>query len=257
MDSDDEEVPPEGITPEWLFRQAIKARRLIYKPEDIVSCVPIGNTSECVHTNVYHDEREGDTVCVDCGLVVAENALSKREYLVATHTTKHKSVYRRIHHFNERINQWMCQDPPVPNELIAQIKPELLANLPVNKTKIRAVLHKYSGVKYIERWLQIYCRVTGHVVPTPGYMVREAMKQMFILHEAAFEACKPPGRKCIINYNLLFVRMLQLLNLSEHYKYFPMLKSKAKVRHLDGVWQNMCKQMGVAYLPLPSCKTLR
>ena len=68
-----------------------------------------------------------------------------------------------------------------------------------------------------------------------------------------------PGEnwKCIINYNFLFVRMLQCLNMSEHYKWFPMLKSKAKVRALDEIWKGMCKSMGVEYVPLPSFKSLR
>ena len=84
-----------------------------------------------------------------------------------------------------------------------------------------------------------------------------AMKEMFLLWEQAFNANRPATRKCIINYNFLFVRMLQCLNMSEHYKWFPMLKSKAKVRALDEIWKGMCLSMGVEYLPLPSFKSLR
>jgi hypothetical protein len=88
-----------------------------------------------------------------------------------------------------------------------------------------------------------------------------AMKEMFLLWEQAFMSNKPTTRKCIINYNFifvdLFVRMLQCLNMTEHYKWFPMLKSKAKVRVLDGIWKDMCKSMGVEYLPLPSFRSLR
>lgn len=260
MEDEYELIDPALVTPEWLFKEARRARELLEnqtKSLDIKYVAPMVRDGDCSHQHQYTDEKQGDTVCTDCGLVMTSFIFHVNEYNGETHWFKQKSVYKRIHHFNERINQWMCNDPPVPQELVDAITPELLANPPVNKTKIRHALHKHNGVKYIERWLQIYCRVTGHVVPTVSACHREAMKEMFILWEASFRAVRPETRKCIINYNLIFVRMLQLLNLPEHYKYFPMLKSKLKVKALDEIWKNMCRQLGLKYMPLPPMKSLR
>ena len=220
------------------------------------SILPTTRLETCIHSP-YEDLTNGDVVCTKCGLVIADKVFTPLEYISATHSYHRKSIYRRAHHFNERIYQWTCRDPPVDRMILSLVTKELQTDLPVNKTKSRMALRKHGGVKYIERWIQIYVHVTGCDAPTPSSMQVAAMKEMFLLWEQAFMANKPATRKCIINYNFIFVRMLQCLNMPEHYRWFPMLKSKAKVRALDGIWKDMCKSMGVEYLPVPSFKSLR
>ena len=218
--------------------------------------IPNTRLEVCVHTP-YEDVTNGDVVCTKCGLVIADKVFTPLEFTGVTHTFHRKSVYRRAHHFNERIYQWTCRDPPVDRMILSLVTNELKNDVPINKTKIRMALRKHGGVKFIERWIQIYVHVTGVEAPAPSSMQIAAMKEMFLLWEQAFNANKPATRKCIINYNFLFVRMLQTLNMGEHYKWFPMLKSKAKVRALDDIWKGMCKSMGIDYVPLPSFKSLR
>jgi hypothetical protein len=210
----------------------------------------------CIHCP-YEDILNGDIVCTRCGLVISDKVYTPLEYTGSTHTYTRRSVYKRAHHFNERIYQWCCRDPPVDRVILGLVTRDLEGDLPITKAKIRASLRKHNGVKYIERWIQIYVHITKCETPTPSSMQVAAMKEMFLLWEQAFNANRPATRKCIINYNFLFVRMLQCLNMSEHYKWFPMLKSKAKVRALDEIWKGMCKSMGVEYVPLPSFKSLR
>jgi hypothetical protein len=218
--------------------------------------IPATKLETCVHSP-YEDTLNGDIVCTKCGLVIADKVYTPLEYTGATHTYTRKSIYKRAHHFNERIYQWTCRDPAVDPTILVLVKDELQNDLPITKTKIRLALRKHGGVKYIERWIQIYVHITNCEAPTPSSMQIAAMKEMFLLWEQAFMSNKPTTRKCIINYNFIFVRMLQCLNMTEHYKWFPMLKSKAKVRVLDGIWKDMCKSMGVEYLPLPSFRSLR
>ena len=220
------------------------------------SIIPETKLEVCIHTP-FEDVANGDVVCTKCGLVIADKVFTALEYTGATHTYYRKSVYRRAHHFNERVYQWTCRDPPVDKMILFLVTNELKDQHPITKTKIRMALRKHGGVRYIERWIQIYVHVTGTEAPSPSSMQVAAMKEMFLLWEQAFMANKPATRKCIINYNFLFVRMLQCLNMSEHYKWFPMLKSKAKVRALDEIWKGMCASMGVEYMPLPSFKSLR
>ena len=220
------------------------------------SIIPETRLEVCIHTP-YEDVTNGDVVCTKCGLVICDKVYTILEFTGATHTYVRKSVYRRAHHFNERIYQWTCRDPPVDKEILSLVTSDLKGDLPITKTKIRMALRKHGGVKYIERWIQIYVHVTKCESPTPSSIQVAAMKEMFLLWEQAFNANKPATRKCIINYNFLFVRMLQTLNMTEHYKWFPMLKSKAKVRTLDEIWKGMCKSMGLPHLPIPSFKSLR
>ena len=217
---------------------------------------PIPSSSGCPHSTVWEDEVEASIVCVLCGLVMVEKMVSKNEFLATTMSVTRKSIYRRSHHFNERIYQWTCRDPAVPRPILESVRAALAGEV-VTKTRIRRALHQCNGVRFIERWIQIYCEVTGVPPPCPTSMEISAMKEMFVFYEQAFNANRPAGRKCIINYNFIFVRMLQTLRMESHYRFFPMLKSKAKVRALDAIWASMCRSMGVAYVPLPTVRSLR
>jgi hypothetical protein len=246
-------------TLEELFEQARQARELMQSDSSAYTLKVLDtHWGGCEHPRTWTDEKEGDIVCVMCGLVLSEKIISNKEYYGDVYNITKKSFYKRIHHFNERIQQWQCAEPPVPSEVVAQVKDIVSSmNGPINKTKIRAALRTIKMPKYIERWLQIYCRITDHRVPVIPPQAVDAMREMFILWEAAFRAVRPEGRTCIINYNYLFTRMLQFLHMPEHYKYFPTLKSRSKVKVLDEIWGHMCRQLGTPFVPLPACKTLR
>ena len=77
----------------------------------------------------------------------------------------------------------------------------------------------------------------------------EIMKRMFIGIEIAFNKCKPANRKCMVHYNFIFVRILQILGKPEFFKYFPLLKSKTKVKIIDDVWKRICECMGLDVPP--------
>ncbi len=243
---------------EWLFDQARQARELLQSRSSVLTLQVYDRPGTCPHDRQWTDEVAGDVVCVQCGLVLAEGIISRKEFYGDAMTIHRKSVYKRIHYFNERIQQWQCSEPVVPPEVIKKVA-ELIekTNGPLTKTKIRTALRAIKESKYNERWLQIYCNLTGHRVPTLPPQATEALRAMFILWESAFRAVRPESRTCMINYNYLFTRGLQYLHLPEHFKYFPTLKSRSKVRVLDEIWGHMCKQLGIEFRPLPTCKTLR
>ena len=127
----------------------------------------------------------------------------------------------------------------------------------VTKTAIRAVLREIHARKYIENWIEIYCKITNTPYPAPDTYKLECMKELFSQYEVAFMKLKPEYRKAMLNYNYVFVRLLQTVNMPEHFKWFPPLKSRVKLRVLDAVYDSMCGYLGTTRIPLPVGKTLR
>jgi hypothetical protein len=105
--------------------------------------------------------------------------------------------------------------------------------------------------------VSIWCELTGEKPPVLNGDEVQRMRSLFVLVERAFMVHKPDNRKAMIHYNFVFVRMLQILNLPHLYRFFPQLKSKSKFRHIDAVWECMCKWLNVPYLPFPHVKGLR
>ena len=111
--------------------------------------------------------------------------------------------------------------------------------------------------KYIQKWVTIQCQLTKSQPPNPDCDVVEMVRKLFMFVEVAFNIHKPPNRKSMIHYNFVFVRIFQFLNKPNYHRYFPLLKSKAKVRALDATWKKMTDHLGWKYLPLPSSKAFK
>ena len=167
------------------------------------------------------------------------------------------SSYKRTHYFNEKVNQWSCRDTSLNVMDLNEIRDYLPASGIVSKKTIRSALRLMGRAKVGEEWIYIQCKLTGTTPPEVDSFLIETMKRMFIGIEIAFDKCKPANRKCMVHYNYIFVRILQILNKPEYFKYFPLLKSKTKVRAIDDVWKNICRCMDLTYLPLPTPKMFK
>jgi hypothetical protein len=211
--------------------------------------------SECDHDHTISDFQEGYIVCMSCGRVVDSCKMDHPWQWRDGCSAVPKSVYKRKHHFAERIAQWMCDDRIVPNEVIDTIRRDMTP--PLNKSKIRAILRKNQWQKYIENWIQLYCRTLSEPFPMVDKDILEEMKTQFMFIEVAFIKTRPTERKSMLNYNYLFLRLLQYHGLKEHYKWFPALKSRVKVKFLDGVWKDICNFNNFPYQPLPTSRLLR
>jgi hypothetical protein len=207
----------------------------------------------CQHVNRDTDYAAGHEVCVDCGAITQETVFERPTW--APHHVLKGPGYQRIHFFNERFNQFVGNEPPVPKAILQSVR--ALVAAPVTKTKIRAALRKIGAAKYIERWISIWSALTGEPVPVISSEDMQYFRELFVQIERAFMTHRPETRKSMISYNFLFVRMLQIRGLPQFYKFFPQLKSKAKFRFIDGIWGDMCRWLNLAHLPFPHVKGLR
>ena len=226
-----------------LFRLRDLARH------DSSSC---SSTSEtCAHISSYTDHAKGTVTCIECGLVldaVLEDIFGNTMPLKCV---KLVLLYRRKHHFNERLSQWLCLTCCVPNTVIDQVVAEVSPNTTLTKTILRGILRRLGHARYIENWIEIHCHITHRPYPVITNEQIEAIREMFIKIEIAFEKHRPQTRKCILSYNYVFARIFQIFGLQEHLMWVPPLKSRVKLKYLDSIWVEMTQTLGLPNIPPP------
>ena len=162
------------------------------------------------------------------------------------------SNYKRIHHWHERLSQLMLMESQIPPEHMVAIAEKLLdgSQTIVSKDTIRAVLRSLGLQVYIEKWLQIIERCTGVLPPCPGPIVLKRLDELFIELQRPFSACKLEGRRNFLNYNYVFCRLFQRMGCTKFCMFFPLIRSKMKLRALDEMWNAMASSIGWETPPL-------
>jgi hypothetical protein len=165
---------------------------------------------------------------------------------------KHTSNYKRIHHWHERISQLLIMESRIPPEHMVAIGTRLLdgSHAVISKDTIRGVLRSLNLQVYIEKWLQIIERCTGIYPPCPGPVILERLDHQFKEIEKPFLVTKPDSRRNFLNYNYVFSRLLQRMDCAKFCMFFPLIRSKQKLRNLDETWAKMTTLMGWPSEPL-------
>ena len=194
-------------------------------------------------------ENDGQLVCAACAVLQPGVHLPPNYFYPLP---RKYSNYKRIHHWHERISQLLLMESPIPDADFALIAAKLCdgSHSVLNKDSIRAVLRSLNMQLYIEKWLQIIYRITGIMPPFPGPMLVRQLDQLFIDLQRPFDAHKVEGRKNFLNYNYVFCRMFQYLGCPQFCMFFPLIKSKAKLRVLDSMWAKMAASLGWPVTPV-------
>ena len=212
-----------------------------------LSCAGCGGV---VYTFNNFGNEAGTRVCSDCG-VVAPGPVIFETMFGRTITTK-SSNYKRIHHWHERISQLMLLESRIPGEDMLRIGEKLLdgSYTVLNKDVIRQVLRSLGKQVYIEKWLQIIERCTGINPPCPGPIVLMKLDSLFQELQRPFAIFKLGKRRNFLNYNYVFCRLFQQIGCSKFCMFFPLIRSKLKLRQLDALWQLMTENLGWECPPL-------
>ena len=207
----------------------------------------------CDHQTTRTDHKNGEITCTCCGLIVDSILTDVFGNTIPLKNIKPHSLYRRKHHFNERLSQWLCLTRRVPDSVMTLVRDSLPSPPPpvITKTVLRSVLRKLNLAKYIENWIEIHCHLTGRPYPVIDSEMIEKIRDLFIKIEIAFEKHRPPTRKCILSYNYVLARIFQIYSLHDHLQWVPPLKSRAKLKYLDSIWSNMVKSLGLPDIPPP------
>jgi hypothetical protein len=190
------------------------------------------------------DGYPGARVCDACGCV--QEGVVFFETMYGNRTPTKSSNYRRLHHWHERISQFLLLESPIADDEMLQIGSRLLDGSYdcIGKEAVREVLRSLKLQRHIERWLQILHRVTGVQPPCPGPLILQQLDALFEDLQRPFEATRDRSRKNFLNYNYTFQRLFDKLGCRQFGMFFPMIKSKAKLRTLDETYARMARSAG-------------
>jgi len=201
----------------------------------------------CHGNRFYFNSRSsscpGEMVCDDCG--VCQNNLVFFETMYGNSMPRKSSNYKRIHHWHERVSQLLLLESEIIPEHMLQIGQRLCSGefTVINKDTIRSVLRSLNMQPYIEKWLQICFRVTNIAPPVPGMQLCQQLDALFTDLQKPFDWCKGDKRKNFLNYNYVFSRLFQKLKCPQFCMFFPLIKSKHKLRTLDETWGKMLDKL--------------
>ena len=107
---------------------------------------------------------------------------------------------------------------------------------------------------YIEKWLAIMHRVTGQQPPVLTHRLTMQLDLLFIQMQLPFMEVRPTRRKNFLNYNYVFNRLFQKLDIEELGMFFPLIKTKSKLAALDVMWYDICDILRWEKVPLAPTK---
>lgn len=218
------------------------------------------------------DYGSGSYVCARCGLEKNCPLLEDRIFFEEEDkktSAPMRNRYLQRHHFSERLNAFLCNDPELPWGLLYIIKDEIeildpgfqtlrdetqakeLVRKAIQRLVKRKERHARSTMQ--EKWILIRYEITGlkPEVP-PGFSERMMHKFNYFLN--AWFRNKPTERKNILHLNSLLRELCgQCFGtefMRQTFPYFPLLKNKKKVSQVECQLKAVCESLGWEYLPI-------
>lgn len=196
-----------------------------------------------------------DGICVECGrewgtCVVAEGGSWKERS-----GEKANFNYRRINHFNEIMAQLLTrQNVEIPEEVLARVAAELRKMRFTDMTKldqelVRDILKKAGFGEYYDHVMLIIAKLSGKSPEQPDDATLERLNGMFNEAQSIWHLYKPDDRRNLLTYRYVFYKLFELLELDEHKKYCPLLKTHEKLVEYDRIWRNICTHLRWEFIP--------
>lgn len=215
------------------------------------------NTKTCKICNIEKtiNSSEGYLICKNCGdaeyIILDTDRINYKDQFIET-----KNIgYKRMNHFSELMNQFQAKESTdIPDDIFDNIVSELKKQRITDSTKLtnksmRSVLKKLELNNYFEHIPFIINKITGLPPPTISRDVEEKLKQMFRDIQEPFERFRPSKRKNFLNYNYVYYKFFELLEMDQFLIHFPLVKSTEKLREHDDIWKKICKFLKWQYIP--------
>jgi hypothetical protein len=117
----------------------------------------------------------------------------------------------------------------------------------ITPVKVKAILKALKLNKFYEHVPHIINRLSG--APTPNFTpeIEEKLRQMFKMIQIPYFNHAPKTRKNFLSYSYTIHKCLQLLELDEYLRFFPLLRSREKTFQMDQTWKLICKDLGWSF----------
>lgn len=205
---------------------------------------------ECCNTEMNIDNGK-NWCCPKCGFIVqslseAEAVKSNQSNFAFQYDTNKYSVYQRINHFKEWLNQIQAKEnTDIPDTVIDAVKGELKKMMYENiedlsHSQVRSILKKLGLAKYYENIFYIIHKINGLAPPTLNHDTEQRLIQLFKQIEEPFHMYKNKERKNILRYGYILYKLCELLELDDILPCFKLLKNRAKLIKQDVIWKKIC-----------------
>lgn len=159
-------------------------------------------------------------------------------------------------HLNEKLSQLMGrQNVVVPEAVLEKVQGSLRAagkaDGEVDGILVRSHMKKLRLGRYYELANTIANKISKNKATVRmHHTLEEDLRKWFLKIQAPFEKHKGAKRKSFLNYNYTLYQLLSLVPNTDHMtKQLVMLKSKARLREHDTIWEKICNDVGLDFVP--------
>lgn len=198
---------------------------------------------------------QGAYTCIKCGHTEYIVVESEKPNYNDNIPEKPSFPYKRSNHLGEWLAQFQGKESieipvEVYEKLCEELRKERITNIQeITPSRMRKLLSKIDLTKYYEHAIYIISKLSGLPPPSISRETEDKIKYMFDMVQEPFEKYCPPLRINFLNYSFILHKFFQLLDLDEYLMYFPLLKSRDKLREQDNVWKNICKDLRWQFIP--------
>lgn len=210
--------------------------------------------SNCGNENIVCPS-ENYIVCSICGYIEQKYIVDDNSQNSEVSINKTNYPYKRINHFIEWLNEFQAKETVnIPKEVYDKIINELTKLGYTSKSQlslqvIKNVMKKIKLSKYYEHASYITSQLSGIPPPTLDHDTEECLKTIFELIDQSFEKHKPSTRINFFSYPYVLHKLFQIFGKNEYLMYFPLLKSKEKIKAQDEIWKKVCEDLGWPFYP--------
>jgi hypothetical protein len=194
---------------------------------------------------------DGTYICTKCGEVsYILYEIEKPNYKnINDENNIQDNPYKRINHFNEWLVQIQGRETTdinndVYQSIISEIKKnkELSNDLSLLTNKqLKKILRKLNLNKYYEHIPFIINKLNSLPPPNISREHEEKFRSMFKEIQEPFALYCPKDRKNFLSYSYVLHKFCELLELDELIVFFPLLKSRQKLKEHDYIWKKICQ----------------
>ena len=211
---------------------------------------------KCNSRNIFLDSKSSSYICQDCGVCdyFLGEELSYKDEMETSQKIQNNS-YKRDNHLNEWILQFQGRETTnIPKEVIDQLRSEFkkqkIENVEdITQSKVKTLLRKLRYSKYYEHATYITNILNGLDPPFMPSELEERLRHMFREVQDPFEKHCPANRSNFLSYSYVLYKFCELLGEDDYLPYFPLLKSKEKLRQQDVIWKGICSELLWEYIP--------
>lgn len=197
---------------------------------------------------------ESRFICKKCGNIKYLIIDTDKPNYNESETQKQFYPYKRMNHLTERLNQFQGKDnKQISEDDYKKIEDEIKKNnidvSKINVLKMKKILKACKLCKYYEHISIIISKLTGKPLPCLNKDMEDKIKNYFRLIQEPFVKCCPIDRLNFLSYAYVIHKIFEILNLHEYLSYFPLLKSKEKLKIQDNLWEMICNYRDLPFYP--------